>query len=163
MRRLRYRHAARGQGLVEAALWIPLFVLLVILGVQLLVYAYDRAMVGAVEQRVLISAGQAAGETASLDHQLVAAARVARLDPTRLWVRVSTPGDTGEWHLLSDESTPAQASWRYAPAALPGNDIVVDLHYSYTMRVPFLGVQDIGIDTGGTAASLSYRPAGAPQ
>ena len=156
-------HAARGQGLVEAVLWLPVVVLVVILGVQLLVYAYDRAMVGALEQRVLINAGQDAGETSGLDDRLAAAARLARLDPSRLWVRVSTPGNTGDWHLLSDESTPAQAAWRYAPAALPGSDVVVELHYSYTMRVPFLGVRDVGIDTGGTAASLSYRPAGAPQ
>lgn len=157
------RHAARGQGLVEAVLWLPIVVLVVILGVQLLVYAYDRAMVGALEQRVLINAGQVAGETPSLDHRLVVAARVARLDPSRLWVRVSTPGNTGDWHLLSDESTPAQAAWRYAPPALPGGDVVVELHYSYSMRMPFLGARDVGIDTGGTAASLSYQPSGAPQ
>jgi len=155
--------AARGQGLVEAALWIPVAVIVVYLGVSMLLYAYDRAMVGALQQRVLINAGQGGGETADLDHRLAAAARIAHVDTSHLWVRISTPGDQGDWHLLSEDGTPAQDSWRYAPAALPGEDINVQLHYSYTIRAPFLGVHDVGIETGGTAASLSYQPAGADQ
>ena len=155
--------AARGQGLVEAALWIPVAVIVVYLGVSMLLYAYDRAMVGALQQRVLINAGQGGGETSNLDHRLAAAARIAHVDTSHLWVRISTPGDQGDWHLLSEDGTPAQDSWRYAAAALPGEDIDVQLHYSYTIRAPFLGVHDVGIETGGTAASLSYQPAGADQ
>lgn len=156
-------YAARGQGLVEAALWIPVAVIVVYLGVSMLLYAYDRAMVGALQQRVLINAGQGGRETSDLDHRLAAAARVAHVDTSHLWVRISTPGDQGDWHLLSEDGTPAQDSWRYAAAALPGEDIDVQLHYSYTIRAPFLGVHDVGIETGGTAASLSYQPAGAGQ
>jgi len=155
--------AARGQGLVEAALWIPVAVIVVYLGVSMLLYAYDRAMVGALQQRVLINAGQGGGETSDLDHRLAAAARVAHVDTSHLWVRISTPGDQGDWHLLSEDGTPAQDSWRYAAAALPGEDIDVQLHYSYTIRAPFLGVHDVGIETAGTAASLSYQPTGAGQ
>ncbi len=90
-------YAARGQGLVEAALWIPVAVIVVYLGVSMLLYAYDRAMVGALQQRVLINAGQGGGETADLDHRLAAAARIAHVDTSHLWVRISTIGRTATW------------------------------------------------------------------
>ena len=89
--------AARGQGLVEAALWIPVAVIVVYLGVSMLLYAYDRAMVGALQQRVLINAGQGGGETSDLDHRLAAAARIAHVDTSHLWVRISTIGRTATW------------------------------------------------------------------
>jgi Tfp pilus assembly protein PilW len=155
--------AARGQSLVELAIWLPLAIVLIVGTVQGLVYAYDRAMLASMHDRALTGAAQDAGETPTFDAQLADDARRARLDVGRLWVRVATPGDEGEWHLLADAGTGAAAGWHYAPAAAPGSDVRVALHYSVTLRVPFIGARDVGLDTSGLMPSLSYRAVGAAQ
>ena len=147
---------ARGQATIEAALVLPVLILVVAMAVQLLGYAYARAMVGNLADRAALDVGLAGGETASVDAQLARACAGANLDCSQLQVRISTSAP-GLWPAVNAADP---SDWP-APATA-GTAVTVELSYNDAFVMP--GVTHyILIHVTQSGIAVSARTPGPPQ
>lgn len=153
------REGPRGQSLVEFALVLPTFLVVVFVLVQIILLLRAEGAVGTLATDVARRVAHSGAETARLDADLPAWAGAAGLTPNQTVVRVTTTAadhsvQAGDEHALT--SAPAHP----APPGVFDADVTVTLRYTYLMDVPLLGQRSFVLTAQARQTNTYYGSGG---